>query len=502
MGIITLLAPFKQKSRILSLSILLFITLLACQQRIQSGKTNASVHDIHIKNIETSLYPLYNLRGQEKPKSIAQLMQENKITGMSMAFVENGEVVWTKSYGYTNLGDSQPITPQTIFRAASLSKPITAMMALQLVESGKLELDQDINTYLTGWKLPENGFTGKQPVTVRNLIGHTSGIRNGNHEATPADLELPALEDILSGNVLNTPAEVITVPGETRKYSNLGYMVLGELLCDVTSKDLNTLANDLIFTPCSMNSSTFNQNLSDRFRERLAVGHDENQKPVPYYKHSSYGAGALYSTPTDLGKFLATILDAYHTQNKEHKVISHKMARQVFAEDSKRLGFNKTIRNGNFVFKNDGSIPGYNCTLMGSVTKNQAVVIMLNTGSEPAYEFLTWLTRAIALEYDWGIYEPEFYDTYEIPVKDLAKFVGLYSNTEDSILFELSEDHLRVSGEALVQLHEMAFLRPSLPMMYHFEPDSVGSVSRLYSRDERGDWSPVYMKVGDSLMIR
>ncbi|MHB1278140.1 MAG: serine hydrolase domain-containing protein [Bacteroidia bacterium] len=483
---------FKRKTRILFLSAFLLFAILACSNKFKFAKTN---HEVRIQRIENKLYPIYNLRGQEKPKSIATMMQENKVTGLSIAFVDKGEVVWTKCYGYADVEDSVKVTPETIFRAASLSKPLTAMAALHLVEQGELELDQNINEYLKGWKLPENQFTAVRPVTISNLIGHTSGIRNGVHEPTPANQQIALIEDILSGKVLNTPAEVISVPGEKRRYSNMGYVLLSELLQDVTSKKFSALMENIILNPCGMTSSTFDQSLPKELRERLAVGYDENQRPLPFYLHSSYGAGALYSTPTDLGKFLATILDAYHTKSKDHKVISHEMAKRIFEENETKLGFNKAFENGNVVFRNDGSVPGYNCTFMGSVTKNQAVVIMLNTGSEAAYDFLNYLWRAVAMEYDWGLYEPEFYDKYEMSLPGLETFSGLYANPEDSVLFEIRQNTLQVSCEALIAVGEHSFIRPSRPMKYTFEKDSKGKVIQLYVRDERGDVYPVYRKV-------
>lgn len=461
----------------------LLLFLPACKQKFQSG------HAERIERIENGLYPIYTIRGEENPKSIVTMMQEYKVTGLSMAFVDNGEITWTKCYGYANVEDSVKVSPETIFRAASLSKPLTAMAALHLVEKGILEPDQDINQKLRGWKLPQNEFTSSRPVTLAQLIGHTSGIRNGIHEPTPSDQEIPGLEDILSGRTLNTPAEVNAVPGEKRRYSNIGYMVLSELLQDVTSKNFSTLMDDLVLTPCRMNNSTFNQDIPEVLKERLAVGYNEDQKPIPFYKHASYGAGALYSTASDLGQFLGLVLDAYHIKDKKHALISYEMARRVFEENTTSLGFNTTFENGNFVFRNDGSIPGYTCTMMGSLTKNQAVVIMLNTGSESAYNFLNYLWRAVALEYDWGLFEPEFYDKFDINVKALERFSGSYSNSKDSILFEIRDGHLQVSGELLVPVGESSFIRPSRPMKYTFETDSTGKAGHLYVRDERGDGS-------------
>lgn len=469
--------------------VILFFT--ACTFRLRMG--SGYKHDQHIARIEQALYPIFNIRGQENPKSLVAMMEEFGISGLSMAFVDNGKVTWTKCYGYANLKDSVKMTPDHILRAASLSKPLTAMAALHFVEEGLLELDGDINQKLKGWKLPENEFTKEHKVTLAQMIGHRSGIKNAVHDGIPAEQQLPTLEDMFSGKTAYAPAQVITVPGEKYKYSNMGYMVLSELLADVAAKEFETVMAETLLQPCRMTSSTFDQELSPSFRRRLATGYDENGKEVSFYKHPSWGAGALWTTPTDLGKFLAEIMSAYHNPDKKGKVISHETAVKVFEESGQKLGFNKRFGAGNFMFRNDGSIPGYNCTFMGSLSKNQAVVLMLNTGSERAYEFLNYLWRSVSMEYEWEYYAPEFYERREVAVTELQKYAGLYINSDDSIRVELREHQLFVEGEELVPIGMTSFIRPSIPMNYRFETDSTERVRGLYVRNYLGDF-PLYMR--------
>lgn len=451
----------------------------------------------HIESIEKGLYPIYNIRGQEKPKTIPQMMHEKKVVGLSMAFVDHGKVTWTKCYGYSDLKDSVSITPNTIFRAASLSKPVTAMAALHFVEAGKLELDQDINQKLKGWKVPENEFTKEQKVTVAKIIGHRSGIKNDIHQGIPPGEKIPSLEDIFSGRTVYAPVQVISVPGEKTKYSNVGYMVLSELLSDVNEKEFPVLMEETVLKPCEMMSSTFDQELPAAFRERIATGHDENMQAIPYYRHASYGAGGLWSTPADLGKFLAEILGAYHDSSKKGKIISHEMARKVFEEKREKLGFNKNYRKGNFVFRNDGSIPGYTCILMGSLTNNQAVVLMLNTGSDEAYDFLNFLWRSVSMEYDWKLYEPEFYTAVDLPKEKLMAYEGHFMNQDDSIGLTMNEGYLvfdsRKTGKRkLVPVGNTSFVIPDIPMKLDFDLDSDGKVKKLYIRDQIGNEQSPY----------
>ncbi len=90
--------------------------------------------------------------------------------GVSIAFLNEGEIVWAKGYGYTSADSSKAVDDLTLFQAASISKPVAALAALSLVESGEIELDQDVNHYLEGWKVKENKFTSEEKVTLRRIL--------------------------------------------------------------------------------------------------------------------------------------------------------------------------------------------------------------------------------------------------------------------------------------------------------------------------------------------
>ena len=464
----------------------LFTPSMGVGQSVSRNLLDTSV-EARIARIETSLYPIYNIKGQEKAMALPEMMREKKIVGLSMAFIDHGRITWTKCYGYADLQDSMKMAPTTILRAASLSKPVTAMVALHLVEEGKLGLNENINEQLKGWKLPENEFTKNEKVTVARIIGHTSGIRNDVHNGVPLDEELPSAEDIFSGRTQYAPAEVIYVPGERYKYSNLAYMVLAELLQDVTSREFERAMEEIVLKPCHMENSTYRQDLPPAKRNHIATGYNENMQMVPFYKHPSSGAGALWTTPSDLCLFLGEILNAYHNPNAKGKIISHVMATKVFERSDEKLGFNKNISDKNLVVRNDGSIPGYNCTLMASVTKNQGVVIMLNTGSNEAYDFLNYVWRAVAMEYDWELFEPYFYESLSLSEEELQKFEGTYSNEEEAFNLSMHNGGLVISStetgeQKLVAIGKTSFLIPEIPMRLGFEIDSSGNPINLYVR--------------------
>lgn len=127
----------------------------------------------HIAVIEREMLPAVRLAGAEKrPESLSQEMARLHVSGISVAVIRRGKIAWVKGYGVTNAGGAL-VTPETLFQAASISKPVTAVAALRLVDAGHLALDTDVNDTLTSWHLKG---TGQGPITLRELLAHTSRI--------------------------------------------------------------------------------------------------------------------------------------------------------------------------------------------------------------------------------------------------------------------------------------------------------------------------------------
>ena len=96
--------------------------------------------------------------------------------GVSVAVLADGEIGWARGYGFADVESRRPVTANTLFQAASVSKPVAALAALQLVEEGRVDLDADVNTYLRSWLLPSNELTTEAPVTLRGLLTHRAGL--------------------------------------------------------------------------------------------------------------------------------------------------------------------------------------------------------------------------------------------------------------------------------------------------------------------------------------
>ena len=130
-----------------------------------------------IQRIENGLLPATVLKAEPPIRMIlAERMKFYRTPGVSVAVINNGKLEWSRGYGYVNSDNQQIVTPETQFQAASISKPLTAIAVLQLVERGKLRLDDDVNKYLLTWKVPESEVTRTEHATIRRVLSHSAGF--------------------------------------------------------------------------------------------------------------------------------------------------------------------------------------------------------------------------------------------------------------------------------------------------------------------------------------
>ena len=137
--------------------------------------TQSQVNDV-ISSIENNLTASVQVKGRPVEQwSIQEWMEKDNVPNVSIAVIVNGQVEWAKGYGLANPDTEKMVDAKTLFQAASISKPVAAVGVHRLVQEGKLDLDVDVNTYLTSWVLPVSEFAIDQKVTLRRLMTHTAG---------------------------------------------------------------------------------------------------------------------------------------------------------------------------------------------------------------------------------------------------------------------------------------------------------------------------------------
>lgn len=168
------------------------IMLLLCLHALAMGREQDD-NAARILRIEGALQPPVQILGREGDYQLADRMAHHKVPGLSVAVFENGEVAWAKAWGVLESGSSRQVDVHTLFQAASLSKPLTATLAMKAVARGRIDLDQPVNRLLRAWQIPDNDFTRQRPVTLRQLLTHRAGIVVGNILGFKEGEPLPSL---------------------------------------------------------------------------------------------------------------------------------------------------------------------------------------------------------------------------------------------------------------------------------------------------------------------
>ena len=168
--------------------------------------------------------------GPARKMDLRERMTHHKVPGFSIALIDQAELAWVRGYGVLEAGGQEAVTHETLFQAASISKLVTAMVALNLVEAGLLDLDADVNEALRSWKVPESKYTqvrreGVRPkVTLRGLLSHTAGVTLSGYRGYRSEAQLPTLLQVLKGEppANSRPVRVGQAPGKAFKYSGGG----------------------------------------------------------------------------------------------------------------------------------------------------------------------------------------------------------------------------------------------------------------------------------------
>src|SRR5688572_1632530 len=230
--------------------------------------------EAQIKRVEQGLLPVVLIKG-DPVWSIAERMKFYKAPGLSIAVIKDFKIDWARAYGLKDLETAEPVTTETLFQAGSISKSVNAMVAMKKVEQGRISLDEDINNKLTSWKLPDNEFTAKKKVTLRNLLSHTAGTTVHGFPGYAVNEKVPTLQQILDGT---TPANTAAVrvdfePGSRFRYSGGGTTVSQLALMDIEKKPYPDIAKETVLAPLGMSNSAYSQPLPPDWRKKAATGY-------------------------------------------------------------------------------------------------------------------------------------------------------------------------------------------------------------------------------------
>ncbi|MBE4748514.1 serine hydrolase [Corallococcus sp. ZKHCc1 1396] len=358
-----------------------------------------------IARVEAGLAPVA-LPGEEPQRmSLQRWMELYKIPGVSIAVFEKNALVWAKGYGVKQVGGTDPVMPDTLFQAASISKPVSALAALHYVEAGKWSLDANINDKLVSWKLPENDFTTKEKVTLRRLLSHSAGTTVHGFPGYAVTEPLPTVAQILDGaKPTNTaPVRVDLVPGTQTRYSGGGTTIVQAMMVDQLKKPFPRIMQEAVLAPLGLKNSTYEQPLPASLASRATAGTYFGGKGVEgkWHVYPEMAAAGLWTTPSDLARIAIEVSKA--RAGKSSRVVSQAMAKQMLTKQSESFGLGFQLE-GKDRFGHGGSNRGFQCSLTAFADSGSGVVIMTN--SDSGFLLMDRIADSVAAEYGWKSYVP------------------------------------------------------------------------------------------------
>jgi CubicO group peptidase (beta-lactamase class C family) len=465
--------------------------LLQCASNQQGGamtdQHNSSAIAARISRVENGITrdaPLWSQDTQHV--SIRERMAYYKTPGLSLALINDGRIEWARGYGLLEADRSTPVTPETIFQVCSISKHVAMAGVLRLVQDGRIDLDEDINHYLTSWHLPANGDW--QPrVSVRQLLAHTAGLTQNWYRGFGPGDPLPTLLDVLEGRPpANTPPiRAVLLPGSQFRYSGSHYSVLQQLLIDLTGAPFPDLMRELVFQPLNMRNSSYDQSYPHSRPEHTAVGHYIGGEPV-YGKWrvlpEMAGAG-LWTSASDLALLAIEIQRAHTSQPSSlltKPVVDQALTSQVadhFGLGTQLEGVGATRR-----FGHGGDNIGYKCLTTAYMEHGQGAVVLTN--GDDGYWVALDVLRALASEYDWPEYGPNR-SAIQLEPDACQAYTGEYQ-LHIALTITISQHngqlYLAASGQAPFELHasaEARFFARVLNSEIAFTTNVAGEVTGL-----------------------
>jgi CubicO group peptidase (beta-lactamase class C family) len=422
---------------------------------------------------------------------VRQILNRHPAVGLAVGLIRGGRLEFFHGHGFADLRSGTPITEDTVFRTGSITKTVTAVAVLQLVEQGLVDLDGAAGDYLRAYRLVP-ARAGHRAPTVRQLLTHTAGLAQLVY---PWRALMPVLgETVESGRPVPSLAEfyrgglhLVAEPGTTHTYSNHGFATLGQIVEDVSGQPLDLYFRENIFAPLGMTDTDLVR--SARVKERLATGYTlgrHGARAVGDRDLITIGAGGIFTTIRDLAQYAAAMLSG--GGNEHGSVLKPETVAAMFAPQYRPdprvpgmgLAFFRHDAAGHLIVDHDGLMPGFTSELALAVDDGVGVVAF-TTGARHA---MAWLGAEVSGMLRQVIGAPE--DAIRTDVaqhpqvwRELCGWYALRGSLRDAQRWFIAGADVAVSGGSLT-------LRPVTPIpalsrrfVLHPDDDSDPYVFRI-----------------------
>ena len=337
---------------------------------------------------------------------VAQILNRRPAVGFALGVVRDGSLKFFSGHGVADAASNAPIAEDTIFRVASITKTFTAIAVMQLWEQGLVDLDAPANDYLRAYQLVPRK-AGWRPATLRHLMTHTAGIgedvprsgavRRDFGESVKQGQRIPSLAEYYRGEV-RLDAE----PGTMFRYGNHSPATLGQVVEDVTGTPLPAYLREHVFTPLGMADTTLVRSELDP--ARVATGYKLRRngvRPVPERGWVTAGAAGAWSTPRDLGRYLAALLAG--GSNDHGSVLEPATLAEMFAAQYQPhpritgmgLAFWRRSAGGHPIVEHQGVIPGFDSQILAAPEDGIGMLAFTNGTQQGAIWLPTELSRLL-----------------------------------------------------------------------------------------------------------
>lgn len=433
--------------------------------------------------------------------TLEQLMARFHVPGVSVAVIRDFAIHWAQGYGIADVATGGRVDVETLFQAASISKPVAAMAVLRAVQDGLFTLDTDINSIVTSWRLDGAGFTAERPVTPRGLTSHTSGLGDafgfpGYDPATP----LPTVVQILNGEKPSNTRKLFMerAPMSAMEYSGGGVTLMQLALSDARKRPFADILRDDVLRPIGMTRSTYEQPLPDALDRNAARAHDGQgrARAAKWHVYPELAAAGLWTTATDLARFAIEVQKSALGQS--NRVLTRSTVMEMLTPvgvGDYAVGFSLSKMGQGWYFSHGGANWGFRATLLAHKAKGYGLAIMTNADQGGAV--LAELSRRIQAVYEWdsmdeppprGYAPPPARTAIALPREVLERYVGAYEASPQltiTITLENGRLYAEPTGQSKARMYPEAedrfFLRIA-DALISFNKGEAGAISELVLR--------------------
>jgi CubicO group peptidase (beta-lactamase class C family) len=351
------------------------------------------------------------------PFDVQARMDLDHVPGIGISVFQEGRMEQCLSYGVMEAGTQNKVTTTSLFHACSISKMVTALGVLRLVQKGVLDLEEDVNRYLVSWRVPENEYTQQKKVTLRNLLGHQAGFVDpeGSFDIYQEQDPLPNIKSLLTGTTRYNPEplQVTYVPESQFSYSDAGFCVIEQLVEDVTGESFAAVMEKLVISPLGLQRTAFLNPMAEQVRiwaeieANAAAGHDQVGRIVKgkraYYPYLA-GAG-LWTTPTELAMLTLELMAAWNgdTQSILRPDLARLMLTGSECDEAVGLGvFVPQDENEPYLVSKGWGV-GFQSMLLAYPRLQSGIVVMTNSdpGKPQNEAVIGEVIRQVGKAYDW-----------------------------------------------------------------------------------------------------